>query len=137
MAKRLMLRDTFMELFKWPVSMRRILGEGDMSALDLGGGMIPVDIFEDRGELVVRASLPGYREEEIEVHVRDGLLSIMAEHSEEEGEEGKRYYQRERRVSGVSRRLALPCLVAEGEVRTELVDGVLILRIPKQGEAEA
>ena len=100
---------------------------------------LPVDITEKDGDFVVRASLPGFAKDEIDVQVHGGVLSIAAEHSEQHGqssEEGERYYRRERRVGSVSRRIALPDGVDGAKVEAELRDGVLTLTIPTPDEAK-
>ena len=97
-------------------------------------GLLPLDVSEEDGKLVVRASLPGFTQDEIEVQVRDGVLSIAAEHAEEHEEEGARYYRRERRSGTVGRRISLSTAYADGEVEAELKDGVLTITVP-QSEA--
>jgi HSP20 family protein len=100
---------------------------------------LPVDISERDGDLVVRASVPGFAKDEIEVRVNDGVLSISASHSEqiEDGdgaESDEHYYRRERRSGTLSRRITLPSKVRDSEVDAELADGVLTLTIPTPEE---
>jgi HSP20 family protein len=107
-------------------------------------GTLPVDISETDSELVVRASLPGFTTDEISVDVNDGVLSIKGQHQEEHEERGERFYRRERTFGAVSRRIALPGIVADAAVEAELKSGVLTLRIalpekakPKQIEIKS
>ena len=97
-------------------------------------GMLALDIAEGDGELIVRASVPGFSKEDIDVQIQDGVLSIKAGHTEDPETSDERFYRRERRVGAVSRRVALPGEFTEAEARAELADGVLTLRIP-QAEA--
>lgn len=97
--------------------------------LGLEEGTLAVDISEKEGKLVVRASLPGFKKEDIDVQVNDGVLAIKAEHSEEREVKDERYYRRERRFGAVSRRIALPGIVHDASVSAELKDGVLTLAI--------
>ena len=100
---------------------------------------LPVDVAEKDGDIVVRASLPGFAKDDIDVQVHDGVLSITAQRSEqheESGDDDARYYRRERRVGSVSRRIALPQAAAGAEVEAELRDGVLTLTIPTPEEAK-
>jgi HSP20 family protein len=107
-------------------------------------GTLAVDISEKDHELVVRASVPGFKKEDIDVQVHDGVLSINAKHSEESEEKGETYYRRERRFGSVSRRIALPGVVHDAPVEAGLREGVLTLRIkvpeasrPKQIEIKS
>ena len=107
-------------------------------------GLLPVDISETEGKLQVKASLPGYAKEDIDVQVHEGVLSIKAHHSEETETKGEKWYRRERTYGAVSRRIALPGIVHDAPVNAELKDGVLTLAIsvpeaakPKQIEIKA
>ncbi|MHC4429376.1 MAG: Hsp20/alpha crystallin family protein [Planctomycetota bacterium] len=97
-------------------------------------GMLALDIVEGDGELIVRASLPGFAKEDIDVQIHDGVLSIKAEHAEDQESGDDHFYRRERRVGSVSRRVVLPGEITEAKAGADLADGVLTLRIP-QAEA--
>jgi HSP20 family protein len=92
-------------------------------------GTLPVDIAQADGKLVVKASLPGFAKDDIDVQVNEGVLSIKADHSEDTETKNEKYYRRERRYGSVSRRIALPGIVHDAPVDAELKDGVLTLSI--------
>jgi HSP20 family protein len=95
-------------------------------------GVLAVDVSEDNANLVVRANLPGFTKDQIDIQVHDGVLSITARRNEETTTpEGERFYRRERRVQSVARQIALPCEVVDEQARAELADGVLTLSLPK------
>ncbi|HRJ49850.1 MAG: Hsp20/alpha crystallin family protein [Phycisphaeraceae bacterium] len=112
----------------------RIPGGSLVSSIDEGA--LALDVSEDDQNVYVRASLPGFRKEDVEISVHDGVLSIKAEHSEETEEKKERYYRRERRVGSVSRRIALPSSVQEDKTSAQLSDGVLTLSLPKHPKDE-
>lgn len=104
-------------------------------------GTLALDVSEQDGEWLVRASLPGFSKDDIVVRVHEGVLSIEATHkstdeSDEQTDEGARYYRRERRSGSAGRRIALPGVLHEAEVDGELKDGVLTLRIPVPEQAK-
>ena len=96
----------------------------------LEDGTLPVDLFQADDKIKVRASLPGFKPEDIDVQVHEGVLSIKAEHAEEHESPDERYYRRERAGGSVSRRIALPGVVRDAEVDAHLEDGVLTLTLP-------
>ncbi len=98
-------------------------------------GTLPLDISEDDTSVIVRASLPGFTKDQINVEVHDGVLTINAEKTEETEEKGERYYRKERQIGSMSRRVALPSIVEDGEASAEFKDGVLTLRLPKPAKA--
>ena len=96
-------------------------------------GSLALDVLEGGGEIVVRASLPGFKKEEIAVQLHEGVLSIKAQRAkqtEQTETNEERYYRRERRSGSLSRRIALPAVVSDAELSGALEDGVLTLRIP-------
>jgi HSP20 family protein len=97
--------------------------------------LLPLDVLEDERNVIVKASLPGFRPEDVDVQVHNGILSIKAEHSEESEDSGERFLRRERRFGSVSRSVALPSMVDEDACEASLENGVLTLRIPKSQEA--
>ena len=60
-----------------------------------------VDIIEEDGQYRVKAELPGMDKEHIKVDVKDNVLSLRGERSEEKTDEKERYYRRERRFGRV------------------------------------
>lgn len=95
-------------------------------------GTLPVDIYEEDGALRVRASLPGFDKDDIDIQVHEGVLTINAKHTAGDKTEDGHWYRRERHISSVSRRIALPGVVQGAEVDAELTNGVLTLSLPLQ-----
>lgn len=94
-------------------------------------GTLPLDIYETADELVVEVSVPGFTKDEIGVQVHQGVLSIVARNANAAMDRpALRYYRRERPTGAWARRVALPGIVHDAEVRAELKDGVLKLHIP-------
>lgn len=112
----------------------RAFGPAEASGYDEGA--LGVDISETDSELIVRASLPGFAEDEIDVQLHQGVLAIKAEHTASEAREDERYHRRERRWATLSRRLALPGVLHDADVNAELRNGVLTLRIPVPAAAK-
>jgi len=97
---------------------------------------IPVDLQETDDALILRASLPGFRPEDISVETRQGVLTIRAETKEEREETKGTWHIRERRVGSTYRAITLPVPVREDEAQATYQHGVLEIRIPKAEAAE-
>lgn len=94
-------------------------------------GALAVDVSETEDALIVRASLPGFRKEDVNIEVHESVLTISASREEVSEESGEKFYRRERRTGSVSRRIALPTSVADDQAEAQLAEGVLTLRLPK------
>jgi HSP20 family protein len=99
--------------------------------------MVPsVDIFEDKGEIVVKAELPGIRKEDIDVTLTEDTITISGEKKMEEEVKKKDYYRCESSYGSFSRSFSLPSEVQSNKAKTRMKDGVLEIRIPKTEAAK-
>lgn len=109
---------------------------GDGSTLmRLEEGFLPLDVSETDSHVIVRACVPGFSKDDIDAEIHDNVLTIKAEHREEQEQRNERYFRKELRFGSMSRRVALPSKVNGDNVKAELKDGVLTLQIPKAAEA--
>ncbi|NLF30444.1 MAG: Hsp20/alpha crystallin family protein [Planctomycetes bacterium] len=98
-------------------------------------GVYPVDVREEEGTLIVDAEVPGFKRDEIEVSIENGMLHIVAERKPEE-HKGTRHLT-ERRYTRVERAFTLPAEVDESKVQAKLDNGVLHLEMPEVEEKKA
>lgn len=89
------------------------------------------DITENDDSYEVRAELPGVSKDDVQITVKDNLLSIKGEKRKEDMEEGKNYKRIERRYGSFVRNFTLPPKVVAGNINAEFNNGVLTLSIPK------
>lgn len=98
----------------------------------VAAGTVPVDVVDEGDRFVVRADLPGYDTDDIDVQLAEGrTLTISAEHSEDSEITDGRYVQRERRQQSLSRSVTLPEAVTESETSAAYDDGILTVTLPK------
>src|SRR5690606_18719647 len=87
--------------------------------------------LEDKGEaLEVRADLPGFRREDVDVQLERNTLTIRARR-ETKVPDGYVAHRRERSAYRIARTLTLPCRVDAEKASASLEDGVLVLTLPK------
>ena len=101
------------------------LGGASKSA---SAGRFNVDLYQDDNHAYVRAELPGFARESINVEVVDGYLTIQATREAKDKEA-----QTEAKFN---RSLALPDDVKTDAVAAAYVDGVLTVTLPKKEEAK-
>jgi HSP20 family protein len=103
---------------------------------DLFDGTLPVDVYQTEDEVVVKASVPGIKPEDIDISVTGDTLSIRGEVQQEEEEQKGQYHLRERVYRSFARSLTLPSSVDPDKAQAEFKDGVLKLTLPKLEEAK-
>jgi HSP20 family protein len=95
-----------------------------------------VDIFEDHGDVVVKAELPGMKKEDIDVKLTEGTIIISGEKKQEEKVEKKDYYRMESSYGSFTRTINLPAGVQTDKVKAKFKDGILEIRAPMTEEAK-
>ncbi|WP_324665653.1 Hsp20/alpha crystallin family protein [Haloarcula sediminis] len=103
----------------------------------VAAGTIPADVIDDGDSFVVRADLPGYDSDDIDVQLSEGrTLTVSADQTEESEVSDGSFVQRERRRQSVSRTVSLPEPVTESETAARYEDGVLTVTLPKATDDE-
>ena len=84
-----------------------------------------VDVLTKDDNLLIRAELPGLKQEDVDITLQNGLLTISGEHKVDEEEERGNYHVRERRYGSFRRSMTLPEGTDESKIRAKFEDGVL------------
>jgi HSP20 family protein len=92
--------------------------------------LIPVDVFEREGTIVVMAEMPGIALEDIDVTVVDGDLRISGEREDDPQIKDEQYYRRERASGRIHRTIELPEGCRVDAIQANLMAGVLAISIP-------
>jgi HSP20 family protein len=96
-----------------------------------------VDVVETENQITVSAELPGMSDEDIEVSLDRGVLTIRGVKSEEQKEERENYYRAERTYGSFQRSIPLPAEVKQDEVEAVFQKGVLTITLPKAEVTES
>lgn len=95
------------------------------------GFPVPLDVLEEEGEYIVKASMPGVNPAEAEITLVDNVLTIKGESKSESETKESNYHVRERHYGTFMRHVTLPTAVNADEVEATFENGVLTLRLPK------
>ncbi|HEY2517183.1 MAG TPA: Hsp20/alpha crystallin family protein [Polyangiaceae bacterium] len=102
-----------------------------------GYGFIPpVDIYEDKDAIYVKAELPGVKPDEVKLHVENNILTLTGERKFEKEEKKEGYHRVERSYGTFTRSFALPNNVVGEQVAADMADGVLTVKLPKKAEPQ-
>ena len=90
------------------------------------------DIRDAGDKFILEAELPGFEKEDIKLDLKDGILTISAEHTEnsDQKDEKGNYIRRERRYGSFSRSFDVTGIDENG-ITAAYKNGVLELSLPK------
>ena len=97
---------------------------------------VPLDVIEEDGQYIVKASMPGVNPEEVEITLTENVLTIKGETKRESESSESNYHVRERHYGSFMRHVTLPATVNADEVEASFENGVLSLRVPKTEAAK-
>jgi HSP20 family protein len=96
--------------------------------------MPAMDLVETDDHFVLRADLPGMKQDDVKIEYDDGTLTVSGERKAEHESKNEGYYRVERAFGTFSRSLTLPQGIDPEAVTASFADGVLEVRVPKPEE---
>jgi HSP20 family protein len=123
----------FGELTSLQARMDRLLDE--LSDTGSGGLMptfrLPIDVAETDNSYLIKAPVPGFKPEDVEVTVTGNTLSINAKRSEEKREQEDNYLRREMVYGNFQRQIMLPQDARAENIKATFDNGVLTVEVPR------
>ena len=95
-----------------------------------------VDLVEKDDHFLLTADLPGVKQEDIELTVKDGVLSLSGKREELTEEERDGAIYRERRAGSFTRTVKLGDVVDAEAIEAKFEGGVLTVTLPKRPEVK-
>jgi HSP20 family molecular chaperone IbpA len=92
----------------------------------------PLEVAQRDNQLVVRADLPGVKQEDVHVEIKNDRLVIEGDRRPEQQREGQGFSRTERSYGHFYRALALPDGINPEQASASMRDGVLEVLVPVQ-----
>jgi HSP20 family protein len=96
-----------------------------------------MDLVETDDHLVLRGDLPGLTEDDVDIEIKDNVLTVSGERTAQHEDQAEGYHRVERSFGSFSRSLTLPHGVEPEKVEAKFENGVLEVEIPKPAEAKS
>ncbi len=128
MSLRQAMDRLFEDSFVRPSRMLAALGEVAVPALD---------VYHTPDAVVVKATLPGVKPEDVSIDITGETLTIKGETKAEQEVKKEDYLYQERRYGAFSRTVVLPSGLKPDKAEATMEDGVLTLTIPKAEEVKS
>lgn len=112
--------------------MREYFGKGNFLYGKHAKHLLRTDVRETEDAIEADIDLPGFKKDEIQVHLENGYLTVSAEkHADKQAGKGK--YLRQERYSGtVSRTFYVGDALKPEDVKAKYEDGVLVVSLSKK-----
>lgn len=118
--------------------LEQMFDPSDLPATGWFSGWTPaVDVIEDKDQLTVKAELPGFRREDLDISLHENNLTICGERKYEDEKQQGEMFRSERFYGKFQRTVPLPFSVETSDIKATYRDGVLTVTLPKSEKARA
>jgi len=95
-----------------------------------------IDMYQTDDEIVVKASLPGVKADEVQINITGEVLTLKGQTKQVEEKKDKAWHMREQRWGTFERAIALPTEVVSDGAKAEFENGILTITLPKAEEVK-
>lgn len=95
-----------------------------------------IDMYQTDNDVVIKAALPGFKADDVQINVTGDLLTIRGEMKQEEEQNDKSWHIREHRWGSFERSVRLPTNVVAGKAQADFDNGILTITLPKAEEVK-
>ena len=125
------LQDRMNRMFEGTVARTR-----NEEELFTGTWAPPVDIYETKDKITLKAELPGFEEKQINLRFEDGVLTLEGERKFEKETGDENYHRVERSYGKFVRSFAIPAGIEGDKIGASFSNGVLTVELPKREETK-
>ena len=125
------LQDRMNRMFEGTVARTR-----NEEELFTGTWAPPVDIYETKDKITLKAELPGFEEKQINLRFEDGVLTLEGERKFEKETGDENYHRVERSYGKFVRSFAIPAGIEGDRIAASFSNGVLTVELPKREETK-
>ncbi len=99
-------------------------------------GSPAIDMYQTENDVVVKASIPGMKAEDVQINITGDVLTLKGEVKQEEERKEKAWHIREQRFGSFERSVALPTSVKTDKAEAVFENGILTVTLPKADEVK-
>ena len=95
-----------------------------------------IDMYQTDNDVVVKASIPGIKAEEVQINITGDILTLKGEARQEEDRKERSWHIREQRFGSFERSIVLPTDVKSDQAEAVFENGILTITLPKADEVK-
>jgi HSP20 family protein len=107
-----------------------------LSPRDGGWAAPAIDMYQTDNDVVVKAALPGFKADDVQINVTGEVLTIRGELKQEEEQKETSWHIREHRWGSFERSISLPTDVVSDKAQADFDNGILTITLPKAEEVK-
>lgn len=113
-------------------AMDRLFDDAFTRPISVSGvsGMPAIDMYQTNDDVVVKATLPGLKAEDVDITVTGETLTLRGEFKHEDEQKESSYHIREQRYGSFERSILLPTDVKADKAKADFEDGILTITMP-------
>jgi len=118
-------------------AMDRLFDDAFTRPVGMAGSSVPaIDLYQTDDAVVVKATLPGFKPDDVQVSATYDVLTLRGEAKQEDEQNNTLYHIRERRQVSFERSLSLPSSVQTDKAKADFENGILTIQLPKSDEVK-
>lgn len=122
--------NPFSLMRRFTEDMEKSFGPASAEMTEIADWRPAIEVKEEKGKLIVKADLPGVKQEDVKVSVMDGMLTVEGERKHEKESKGEGYFHSERAFGNFCRTIALPQGANVDQASAQFAGGVLEVTVP-------
>jgi HSP20 family protein len=122
--------NPFALMRRFTEDMERTFGPYSAEMKEISDWRPAIEVKEEKGKMILKADLPGVKQEDVKVSVVDGMLTVEGERKHEKESKTEGYFHSERAFGRFCRTIALPKGAKTEEAAAKFADGVLEVTVP-------
>jgi len=95
-----------------------------------------IDMYQTDNDVVVKASIPGIKAEEVQINITGDILTLKGEAKQEDERKERSWHIREQRFGSFERSIVLPTDVKSDQAEAVFENGILTITLPKADEVK-
>ena len=113
-------------------AMDRLFDDAFTRPISLSGvsAMPAIDMYQTKDDLIVKATMPGVKAEDVDITVTGETLTLRGEFKQEDEKKDTSYHIREQRYGSFERSILLPTDVKADKAVADFKDGILTVTMP-------
>ena len=120
------------EMMSLREAMDRLFDDAFTRPISVSGvsGMPAIDMYQTNDDVVVKATLPGLKSEDVDITVTGETLTLRGEFKQEDEQKESNYHIRESRYGSFERSVLLPTDVKADKAKADFKNGILTITMP-------